>query len=354
VALGETHGCAVMNARLYCWGNNEFGQLGVGGMDASNVPLALSVDGSWRGVAAGAFHSCARDELGQVACWGSNDRGQLGTGDRESLDVPTFVELPARARSISTDFSHTCALLVDSTLYCWGKNDEGELGQNDELPGDDPTAYDALLPVAVPGKFRAVDAGQGHTCAIRLDGALLCWGRNTEHELGEVEGDQIRVPIQVGPDKDWLAVEAGQDHTCGVREDFSAYCWGFNTSFDMDPPEGAPLGIAGTAQVNTPTRLEGDFTLLRSDTFHSCAIDRDARLSCWGRNIEGQLGVKDGDLYETAVFVGNGYLGVAVGRFTTCAIGEDGGIACTGQNGFGQLGVGDNEDHEQLTPVAFD
>ena len=353
VALGEEHGCAVSNAQLYCWGSNTFGQLGVEVAGASVTPRALSVEGSWRGVAAGAFHSCALDDLGRVACWGLNDRGQLGTGDREARSVPAFVDLPSRASFVTSDFSHTCALLADATLHCWGKNDEGDLGQNDPFPGDQSTAADALLPVVVPGAFRAVEAGQGHTCAIRLDGTLWCWGRNTEHELGESDQIQVRAPLQVGSDNDWLAVEAGQGHTCGLRQDFNAYCWGLNNSVEMGL--GAPLGIAGATLLTTPTRIEtaGDFTLLRSDTFHSCAIDHDARLFCWGRATEGQLGLGDRELRETPALVASGIIGVAVGRFGTCATSEDGALACAGKNDTGQLGTGDTVDHDLLTPVTF-
>jgi alpha-tubulin suppressor-like RCC1 family protein len=212
---------------------------------------------------------------------------------------------------------------------------------------------DSLVPVAVPGKFRAVETGQGHTCAIRLDGALFCWGRNSENELGDVEGMQIRLPIRVGSDDDWLAVEAGQDHTCGLREDFSAHCWGYNTA--SETLEGAPLGIQGATLVTKPTRLEtdADFTLLRTDTFHACAIARDRSLHCWGRNVEGQLGVGHRELRETPVLVGYRYRDVAVGRFTTCVI-EDGAISCTGANDTGQLATGDTDEHERLTPVVFD
>jgi hypothetical protein len=139
-----------------------------------------------------------------------------------------------------------------------------------------------------------------------------------------------------------------------LRQDFSAHCWGYNTA--IDTLEGAPLGIAGATLLTTPTRLEtaGDFALLRSDTFHSCAIDRQAALWCWGRNVEGQLGVGDRELRETPVLVGHGYVGVAVGRFTTCAMGEDGSLSCTGGNDMGQLGTGDTEEHARLTGVAFD
>jgi alpha-tubulin suppressor-like RCC1 family protein len=353
VALGDAHGCAVSAARLYCWGDNEFGQLGLGDTLERHAPTLLDVDGSFRQVTAGARHSCALDDLGRVACWGDNDRGQLGVGDRDPRSVPTFVTLTDRAALVTSDFTHTCAVLRDATLYCWGKNDEGELGQDDPFPGDQSTDADALEPVAVPGSYRAVETGQGHTCAIRLDGTLWCWGRNSEHELGESNEIQIRVPIQVGIDDDWLGVEAGQSHTSGLRQDLSAYSWGQNTGFAAGG--GAPLGVAGATLLETPTLLDApnQFTLLRSDTFHACALDRDAQLFCWGRNNEGQLGLGDDALREIPSLVGSGFLAVSVGRFGSCAVSSTGSLSCTGKNDSGELGTGDTAPHATFTPVVF-
>lgn len=351
VALGEEHGCAIATSRLYCWGNNEFGQLGSGDTASRSTPAL--VEGSWRAVTAGGHHTCALDELGQVACFGRNERGQLGAGDRTDRSEPVFVDLPSRATFVTSDFTHTCALLNDATLHCWGKNDEGDLGQDDAYPGDGSTAADALVPIAVPGSWQAVETGQGHTCAIALDGTLFCWGRNTEHELGESEQIQVRAPLQVGTDDDWLGVEAGQSHTCGLRQDFFAYCWGRNTA--VENGEGAPLGIPGATVVTSPTRLEttGDFAFLRTDTFHTCAVNHDDELYCWGRGVEGQLGLGDELLYEVPTLVGSGYVGVAVGRFTTCAIATDGRLFCTGKNDAGQLGTGDAVDRSVLTEVLL-
>jgi alpha-tubulin suppressor-like RCC1 family protein len=351
VALGEAHGCAIASTRLYCWGNNESGELGLGDTTPREAPTL--VDGSWLGVTAGAHHTCALDDLGRVACWGANERGQLGTNDRDARSVPALVSLPQRATFVTSDFSHTCALLSDATLHCWGKNDEGELGQGDDFPGNQSTDADALSPVVVSGTFRSVDTGQGHTCGIRLDGALFCWGRNSEHELGESDVIQVRSPLQVGTDDDWLGVEAGQNHTCGLRQDLFGYCWGLNNGSDAG--EGAPLGVAGADLLTVPTRLDavGDLALLRSDTFHSAAVDRDGRLYSWGRNTEGQLGLGDNTLRDSPELVGTGYTGVAVGRFATCAVAAAGSLACAGKNDVGQLGTGDRAQRSTLTPVAL-
>ena len=119
VALGEAHGCAVTSTRLYCWGNNESGELGFGDTTSREDPTL--VEGSWLGVTAGAHHTCALDDLGRVACWGANERGQLGTGDREARDVPAPVPLPQRATFVTSDFSHTCALLSDATPLLLGQ-----------------------------------------------------------------------------------------------------------------------------------------------------------------------------------------------------------------------------------------
>jgi len=351
VALGAAHGCAVTATRLFCWGNNESGELGLGDQTVRTSPALVA--GAWRAVAAGEHHTCALDDLGRVACFGANERGQLGLGDRDARSVPAVVTLPHAATAITTDFSHTCALLSDATLHCWGKNDEGEMGQDDPFPGNESTDADALTPVQVPGSYRAVEVGQGHTCAIRLDGTLWCWGRNTENELGDNDGIQIRTPVQVGADSDWLAVEAGQSHSGGLRADRFAHFWGENVG--RDSSEGAPFGIPGVDNLTTPSRLDapGDLASLRSDTFHSCAVDRSSNLFCWGRNIEGQLGVGDTEFRETPELVGAGYRAVAVGRFTACAVPSTGGLACAGENDDGQLGLGDTVERSVFTPVAF-
>jgi alpha-tubulin suppressor-like RCC1 family protein len=354
ISAGDRHSCAVSSGVLSCWGANESGQVGTG--DNQDQVLAVPVvgNGSFRQVTSGNKHSCGLDDLGQVYCWGGNDRGQLGQGDRTARATPTLVELPERATRVSGKFNHSCALLMNAALYCWGQNWEGQLGQADPVPSGDQTAGDGLRPLPVlTNDWRAVDTGDGHTCAIRLDGSLWCWGRNSDHQLGAETRIQVRTPLQVTPDGPWLTVGAGQGYSCAVRQDLSLWCWGQNTGSDSG--DGYPLGIRNVAEVSAPTRvgIGNDWTALGVSAFHSCALTRASKLFCWGRNAEGQLGTGDLLALEEPSEVGDGYSVVSVGRFTTCAATDQGEARCTGENAEGQLGTGDRQRRDQFTSVGF-
>lgn len=354
VRAGYQHTCAIYAGAAYCWGENVDGQLGLGDAVARSIPTRLAGDRVWRHLALGEAHTCGLDDLGAVYCWGRNDRGQLGVGDRQARNLPERVTLPNRVMALSADFEHTCAVLGDYELFCWGKNYEGELGQDDSFPGQDSNEADALSPVQVGGaEWSSADTGQGHTCAIALDGALYCWGRNTESELGtEQDRAQIRTPTRVGSDTDWLQVDAGQHHTCAVRQDLSLWCWGQNTGSSDD--EGYPLGIADVTMIAEPTEVaEGSgWTAVRTNTFHSCALEGSSVLYCWGRNAEGQLGLGTTISEPTPVLVGADYAAVSVARFTTCALTTSGVVACAGKNDAGELGTGDLERRNELTEVV--
>jgi alpha-tubulin suppressor-like RCC1 family protein len=288
LAVGRSHACTVLDGTVECWGRNDQGQVSSTRGSDQWTPEPVMFSGRWKLVAAGEAHTCALDDLGGVLCWGGNARGQLGVGDRADREAPTLVPLPARASALSTHFRHSCALLIDGRLACWGENREGQLGQGDAFPVDDPTAADALVPIVVPGIWRAVSTGDGHTCAVALDGKLWCWGRNSEHELGGDTRIQVRTPLEVEPGTEWLGVSAGQNYTCGVQTDQSLWCWGQNI-------DDGPLGIPGAIELAVPTRVSASngWTRVEANALHTCALNTASELWCWGRNVEGQLGNGD-------------------------------------------------------------
>jgi alpha-tubulin suppressor-like RCC1 family protein len=353
VSLGQSHAAAVSATRLFTWGANEAGELGQGDTTERHVPTELTSELRFSALACGNDFTCALDELGAAYCFGANERGQLGQGDRTERHAPVHVALPVAARSLTTDFAHVCALLADARLFCWGRNQEGELGQDDSVPPqNDDTARDALEPVEVPGgDFASVDAGDGHTCAIRLDGSLWCWGRNTGHQLGQGDEPQVRRPLQVGTDQDWLRVDSGQQHSVALKRDHSLWVWGLNEASGTG--EGYPLGL-DSEEVATPTRLgtASGWVTIATRVFHTCAVNRDDELWCWGRNVEGQLGTGDTQLRKEPTLVATGIADVDVSWFTTCALLRSGGIACTGKNEQGELGDGTTDRPFRFTDIT--
>jgi alpha-tubulin suppressor-like RCC1 family protein len=352
VAVGMQHSAAISSGHLYTWGANESGELGLGDTVERHVPTELGADQTFVSVSAGGDYTCALDDTGAVYCFGANDRGQLGQGDRQARSQPVRVPLPGAARVVSDNFEHVCALLADASLYCWGQNFEGELGQDDSPPPtSDQTALDALSPVQVPGNtWSDVSAGDGFTCGVRFDGTLWCWGRNSDHQLALDNPIQIRHPVQIGSDTDWLRVDSGLQFSLALKRDHSLWCWGENVG---QPSDGNPFGM-DVAELDTPTRFgsASDWIAFATRSFHTCAVNRANELWCWGRNIEGQLGLGDTDLRSTPTYVTDGIAAVSVAWFTTCALTTAGRVLCTGKNDHWQIGDGTMTRPLNLTDVT--
>jgi alpha-tubulin suppressor-like RCC1 family protein len=333
-------------------------------------------------LAAGGAHTCAI-VVGGVKCWGDNYYGQLGLGDRTPRGtVPTdmgdalpFVDLrAARPVAVAAGLFHTCVLLDDGHVQCWGGNQFGQLGLGDVTNrGDDPSRTGgALVPVDLGGDESAVAiaAGAYHTCAILGDGRLKCWGANDHGQLGvdripmqgdssETTGDRLAA-VKFEDGLKTVAVAAGAFHTCALREGGDLYCWGANMS--------GQLGVGTQTDVvigsNVLTHLDlgaGRFAVsVAAGASHTCAVLDDRSVRCWGLGAFGQLGLEDprnrgddaGEMGDALPPIALGTLAggalpadvVTAGAYHTCALLATGDLKCWGRNGLGQLGLGDIRD----------
>ncbi|MBU6154768.1 MAG: hypothetical protein KGP28_10740 [Bdellovibrionales bacterium] len=275
ISAGGNHTCARIGSNgtgsiVKCWGQNNFGQLGIASSSYSATPVAVSVLGFMdeiRSISAGGNHTCALlgpvGDVGgkQVRCWGNNAFGQLGNGAfvPSSDNVPVTVtnlistnELNAGRRilSISAGGNHTCALIgmaengTSRIVKCWGSNSSGQAKPR-EMVGSYSVPVPAfelnqIVDSPMITTLDEVAAGGSHTCVKGQTGsekAIVCWGLNSN---GQVSGSlpasgspstampslviyqEINFSASTSPN----SMVLGWNHSCARNVANEWMCWG--------------------------------------------------------------------------------------------------------------------------------
>jgi alpha-tubulin suppressor-like RCC1 family protein len=342
VALGGSHTCIIkMDGSMWCWGGNRAGQLGDGthgvddcistlsGLECNINPTFITT--GVKSMSLGRIHTCAIKVDGSLWCWGYNGYGQLGDGTNSSKNTPIQI-MSSGVSSVALGGWHTCAIKTDGSLWCWGLNSSGQLGNG--------TYTSSRAPVQIMSSgVSSVALGGSHTCAVKTDGSLWCWGYSGflgdgvrgNFIGGETLGGSIPIPARIML---WgvSSVSLGAEHTCAIKTDGSLWCWG-----------GGWLGNGTDIGSNTPIQIiSSGVSSVALRSFHTCAIKVDGSLWCWGDNYYGQLGNGTyGNIISTPVqIMSSGVSAVALGGSHTCAIKTDGSLWCWGWNDYGQVGNG--------------
>lgn len=240
LASGWAHTCALLDdGAVQCWGNSSEGQLGTGSRRNPGRPIPVSRLSTARALTAGVAHTCAVLERGSVACWGTDGFGQAyGRSFGLRSLSPVIIAGISTAVVAAAGRNHTCALLRDGTVKCWGANLLGQLG----APGG---AVSPSSPVTVEGISDAVaiSAGYFHTCVLLRDGSVRCWGANVAGQLGARSGGRAGsvIPVGVTGDLHATAIAAGGAYTCALLLDGDVVCWGGNDFNQL----GGPVGSGG-------------------------------------------------------------------------------------------------------------
>ena len=304
ISGGETHTCVLggFPPVASCWGANSQGQLGSGAAGVGGAtPVAVQGGLTWRAISAGGFHTCGIATDSTAYCWGDNANGQLGDDNApndRAFPAPLF-----RARKyirIDAGREHTCAVAADSSAYCWGRGDQGQLGHGLFTASDT-----AVLVQAGAVNFTGLSSGDRHTCAIGLvvGADVYCWGADGSGQLGDgalgpdratpalVSGGLVVANLTAQSD-----ISGGASHTCALSSAGSGghiYCWGAGGDGQLGPAGGASSAVPVIAMSGATL----SFTTVAAGSAHSCAYAAGAASSsqvgmyCWGRNVEGQLGI---------------------------------------------------------------
>ncbi|PYP53402.1 MAG: cell wall anchor protein, partial [Gemmatimonadetes bacterium] len=211
LGAGNFHACGLTSSgAAYCWGDNSTGQLGIGVNAApdtcatghgpcSRTPVAVAGGLTFTTLNVGTQHTCARATDGSWYCWGLNNYGQLGTGATgpetcaaaPCSSTPVAVSVGINLTAVVAGRRHSCGVTSAGAAYCWGENVSGQLG--------DGTTTNSLTPVAVAGglTFATLSPFISHTCGLTTGGVGYCWGSNSHGELGDRTTTSSSVPVRV-------------------------------------------------------------------------------------------------------------------------------------------------------------
>ena len=332
VSASQASACHVVaGGEVECWGENFFGNAGIGTRASPTTPARVPGITAAVQVEGPGDHTCALIGDGTVECWGSNDSGELGDGTTGDRLVPGPVPGLSGVVQIAVGPAFSCALLADRTVRCWGLNEFGQIG--------DGTFDDRGLPTVVQGLsgVAQIDAGGSHACALLVGGSVRCWGANFSGQLGDGGVVESSTPVAVSGLVGVVQVGAGISHSCAVLAGGTARCWGQNTS--------GQLGDGTTIGRLTPVPVTGlgEVAAIALSRGHTCAVRIDGSIRCWGENSDFRLGDGTNDDRTTPVAVTgvSRAVDVTAGETSTCAVLAAGTARCWGDNAGGQLGTGD-------------
>ncbi|TVP43506.1 MAG: hypothetical protein EA350_13545 [Gemmatimonadales bacterium] len=332
---------------------------------------------------------------GAALSWNSSRSGHLGTGNSvttsslasgvhlirlaatgtdntigvaEILVVLTDVPPPTTIslNSLTARGSRTCGLTIDGILHCWGTGTvqvDGSTTGNSSTPALQPgglilasidgdcalagggAAYcripDRLevAPVAGGLVFASISSGGAHSCALTPAGAAYCWGSGEWGQLGNGEVlDERPSPVAVQGGHTFTRIAAGTQHTCGVTSAAKLMCWGRNNQGQVGDGSGlfksVPTAVAADQALN--------FASVSTRGDHTCALTTTGGAWCWGNNASRQLGdgTTEARSFPVEVATALSFASIGAGGGHTCGRTVNGEVHCWGSNAQGRLGDG--------------
>ena len=265
--------CAIdTNDDLWCWGENNRGQLGNGTTTPSTKPVkvpnfkAKAITTHMRG------NRCAIDTNGKPWCWGPEatypDFQNKPTAVR---DFPAEVKL----EKISVGSGTGCGIATDQSVWCWGENSLGEFG-NGTITEDATQTKPSKIPNF---KAKTISMLTNAGCAITPDNKAYCWGNFSGGDRTGNYEDRYR-PVSMGNFKA-IDISGHSDAVCALEANGTPRCWGDIYSGTV---LGGPLGRNGEV-INSgvvATKLDA--------RFNTCIVDHKGTPWCWGNTFGPRVG----------------------------------------------------------------
>ena len=287
------HACALTSqGAVYCWGSNAAGQIGNGQIGGNVLvptqallPQGVVAKSLSQGPSA---HTCIISTDGDLYCWGNNNRGQVGNGQicfdwdsalvsyanpcysaQSGILTPELISMPSgvAVTSVSVGGEHTCATGSDGGVYCWGSD------MNCRVTGGDTVSADPITEAAGCGYW---------------------WLANTPRKLVMSNSE---VTIQDVANLSFVQAVNGWVFSCAMTNSGDGVCWGANTESQQGIGNNSNLDYAVV-----PTLIQGpsgeSMTSMSATTAQACAMYDQTGAYCWGDNWGGNTGVSKQQLLE--------------------------------------------------------
>lgn len=345
IAAGATHSMGIKaDGTLWAWGANEAGQLGIGNQTNQSIPKQVGTANNWQNVSAGLQHTVAIKTNGTLWAWGSNANGRLGNGVTSAVATtqPVQIGTATNWKSVEAGEGHTIALKTNGTLWGWGFNAVGSVG--------DGSTTDRSVPVQIGTgtTWQNIYTGAYHSFAMKTDGTLWAWGLNAYGQLGDGTTVSKSSPVQIAI-TGIVSFAAGGFHAVAVKTNGTLWAWGNN--------EAGQVGNNTIVDKSTPAQIgtSTTWTIAGAGDQHSMAVTANGVLYSWGLNSSGQLGIGSTTNKLVPTYVNSnfdGWTAMAGGYDHTIAMLPNGKLWVAGSNTDGQLGVTGITSSNYLTDVA--
>ena len=297
--------CAInIDGQTSCYGNDSYGNLGDGGSadyvmsNASRMSLVLQSE-PYVSISASANSACAVGQTGQVYCWGSNDFGQLGDGSTKSRATPVPIKSDRRFSSVSIGGHGACGLTANGNVLCWGRNDLGLIGDGKPRPLN---SFRSPEQISVSESFVSVSTGDDFACAVSTNEDVWCWGASWGN--GNPDNLSTSKPFVVRRAAGVVQVAAGRLGVCVLtttqidcwgawtlnqKSDFRSGLlgiyegWGIGCSWtatDAHCNEGhVNYGVCGSLGSCPPVEIQFNTTIKKVSD--KCALSDNGLIECW-------------------------------------------------------------------------
>ncbi|XP_046585927.1 X-linked retinitis pigmentosa GTPase regulator isoform X1 [Neodiprion lecontei] len=302
-------------------------------------------------IVCGDEHSAVICQSGRLFVFGSNDWGQLGLGHKNHVSKPSCVKIlkPEKVTNVACGRAHTLICTGGQKIFACGSDQEGQLGRGGLAAGDSSTTPVLIYDCGSAGpSISQVAAGSHHSMALLSDGGVIAWGSNLEGQLGLAgTSGLVNKPTKVPIPEIIKAISTGYYHTAFLTESGLIYVCG--------EAESGKLGIVvnfSTQAAPKQLQLPGPAAKIVCGGHHSLVLTETGELYCFGSNVSGQLGmgvdvteVQTPKLLPRGVSEGEVITEIAAGESHTALVTESGKLFMCGDGRHGKLGLEENENN---------